>query len=114
MSYAAAKAGLIYFTRTLAVELGKHNINVNGVAPGRVYTGMAERSTERKMRSDPEAKGMTTREYWEKFVLPSRRAPLKRELKPEDIGHAVVFLASEEARNITGQTLGVDLGEFTI
>ena len=114
MSYGAAKAGQIYFTRTLATELGKHNINVNGVAPGGVYTGMAERGLARAIERNPEAKGMTPREFWVKFVVPNTRTPLRRELTPEDIGHAVVFLASEDARNITGQTLGVDCGSFTI
>ncbi len=114
MSYGAAKAGQIYFTRTLAVELGKHNINVNGVAPGGVYTGMAERGIARAIQRNPEAKGMTPREYWVKFVVPNTRTPLRRELTPEDIGHAVVFLASENAKAITGQTLGVDCGAFTI
>lgn len=114
MSYGAAKAGQIYFTRTLATELGKHNINVNGVAPGGVYTGMAERGLQRAIERNPDAKGMTTREFWDKFVVPNIRTPLKRELTPEDIGHAVVFLASEEARNITGQTLGVDCGAYPV
>lgn len=114
MSYGAAKAGQIYLTRTLAVELGKHNINVNGVAPGGVYTGMAERGLQRAIDRNPEASGMTTREYWEKYVVPNIRTPLRRELTPEDIGQAVAFLASEEARNITGQTLGVDCGSFTV
>ncbi len=114
MSYGAAKAGQIYFTRTLATELGKHNINVNGVAPGGVYTEMAERSVTRDIRLNPEAKGMTPRDYYLKFRIAKSTAPLKRELTPEDIGHAVVFLASEDARNITGQTLSVDCGSFTI
>ena len=114
MSYGAAKAGQIYFTRTLAVELGKHNINVNGVAPGGVYTGMTERSLERAIQRNPEAKGMTPREFYLKFAVANTRTPLRRELTPEDIGRAVVFLASEDARNITGQTLGVDCGSFTI
>ena len=114
MSYGAAKAGQIYLTRTLAVELGKHNINVNGVAPGGVFTGMAERGLQRAIDNNPDAAGMTPREYWEKYVVPNTRTPLKRELMPEDIGHAAVFLASEEARNITGQTLGVDCGAFGV
>ena len=114
MSYGAAKAGQIYFTRTLAEELGKNNINVNGVAPGGVFTAMAERAVTREIRLNPEAKGMTPRDYYSKFRVGKSTAPLKRELTSEDIGHAVVFLASEEARNITGQTLSVDCGMFSI
>ena len=84
------------------------------MAPGGVYTGMAERGLQRAIKNNPDAAGMTPREYWEKFVVPNTRTPLKRELMPEDIGHAAVFLASEEARNITGQTLGVDCGAFGV
>ena len=117
MPYGAVKAGSIYFTRTLAVELGKHNINVNCVCPGGVFSGMSERFMQRAIDKNPEAKGMSPREYYEKFVQPNipknAPGPLKRELTPEDIGHAVVFFASEEARNITGQSLTVDCGLVT-
>ncbi|MEE9399118.1 MAG: SDR family NAD(P)-dependent oxidoreductase [Dehalococcoidales bacterium] len=117
MPYGAVKAGSIYFTRTLAVELGNHNINVNCVCPGGVYSGMNEPFLQRAIDKNPEAKGMTPREYYEKFIQPNipekARTPLKRELLPEDIGHAVVFFASEEARNITGQSLTVDCGMVT-
>ena len=53
---------------------------------------------------------MTPREYFFKVIAPS--TPLKRVLTPEDIGHAVVFLVSEDARNITGQSLNVNGGSF--
>lgn len=117
MPYGAFKAGSIYFTRTLATELGKHNINVNCVCPGGVYSGMSERGLQRAIDNNPEAKGMTPRQYYEKFVQPNipknAHTPLKRELTAEDIGHSVVFLASEKARNITGQSLTVDCGMVT-
>ena len=119
MPYGAMKAGSIYFTRTLAVELGQHNINVNCVCPGGVFSGMTERGIQRRMKesSDPAVKNMSEREYYDKYLLPERlknsRAPLKRELTADDIGHAVVFFASEESRNITGQSLTVDCGNVT-
>ena len=117
MPYGAFKASSIYFTRTLATEIGKHNINVNCICPGGVYSGMSERGLQRAIDNNPDAKGMTPREYYEKFVQPNipknARTPLKRELTAEDIGHAVVFFASEEARNITGQSLTVDCGMVT-
>ena len=117
MPYGAFKAGSIYFTRTLAVELGKHNINVNCVCPGGIYSGMAERGLQRAIDKNPEAKGMTPRQYYEKYVQPNiaknAYTPLKRELLAEDIGYAVVFFASEEAKNITGQSLTVDCGGVT-
>ncbi|MEE8398306.1 MAG: SDR family NAD(P)-dependent oxidoreductase [Desulfobacterales bacterium] len=117
MPYGAFKAGSIYFTRTLAVELGKHNINVNCVCPGGIYSGMSERFMQKAIDGKPENKGMTPREFYEKHVQPNAAknspGPIKRELVAEDIGHAVVFFASEEARNITGQSLTVDCGMVT-
>jgi len=117
MSYGSFKASSIYFTRTLATELGKHNINVNCVCPCSVYSGMFERGYQRAIDSNPDLKGMTPREFYEKFVQPNAaknaRTPIKREQTAEDIGYAVVFFASEEARNITGQTLTVDCGMLT-
>jgi len=117
MPYGAAKAGSIYFTRTLAIELGQYNINVNCVCPGGIYSGMMERGLQRVIDGNPEAKGMTPRQYYEKFVQPNipknARTPLKRELTAEDVGNAVVFFASEESRNITGQSLTVDCGMVT-
>jgi NAD(P)-dependent dehydrogenase (short-subunit alcohol dehydrogenase family) len=78
---------------------------------------MSEPFLQKAIDRKPEAKGMTPREYYEKFVQPKipERAPspIKRELTAEDIGHAVVFFASEEARNITGQSLTVDCGLVT-
>lgn len=114
MPYGALKAGSIYFTRTLAVELGQYNINVNCICPGGIYSGMMERFLQRAIDSNPEAKGMTPRQFYEKSVQPNiaknARSPLKRELLAEDVGWAVVFFASEESRNITGQSLTVDCG----
>jgi len=117
MPYGAIKAGSIYFTRTLAVELGQYNINVNCICPGGIYSGMTERFLQRAIDSNPDAKGLTPRQFYEKFVQPNiaknARSPLKRELVAEDVGWAVVFFASEESRNITGQSLTVDLGMVT-
>ncbi len=117
MPYGAFKAGSIYFTRTLAVELGEHNINVNAVCPGGIYSGMMERGLQRAIDNNPEAKGMTPREYYEKNVQPkiaeNSRSPLKRELLADDVGWACVYFASEESRNVTGQSLTVDCGMVT-
>jgi len=117
MPYGAFKASSIYFTRTLAVELGKHNINVNCVCPGGIYSGMTERFMQKAIDNNPDAKGMTPREFYEKFVQPNAGknspGPIKRELVAEDIGHAAVFFASDESQNITGQSLTVDCGMCT-
>ncbi len=117
MPYGSFKAGSIYFTRTLAVELAQYNINVNCICPGTVYSGMSEKGLQHRIDSNPDYKGMTPRQYYERFIQPKvweyNRTPLKRELFGEDIGWAVVFFASEESRNITGQTLTVDCGLVT-
>jgi meso-butanediol dehydrogenase / (S,S)-butanediol dehydrogenase / diacetyl reductase len=106
--YGAMKAGILSLTKTLARELGEFNINVNAVCPGLIYTPANwGQFAAHHVDVLNWAKGMTPREYFLKAVSNS---PLKREQTPEDIGRAVVFLVSEDARNITGQSLNVDGG----
>jgi NAD(P)-dependent dehydrogenase (short-subunit alcohol dehydrogenase family) len=93
--YSASKAGVINLTQSLAMRLGAFNINVNAVCPGGVMTAMADAFTH-------------DRAVMEQEIIQSRI--LKRPLLPEDIGHAVAFLASPKARGITGQALNVDGG----
>ena len=107
MAYGVAKAGIIQFTDLLALELAEHNINVNCVAPGAVWTPMYGKAALREM-AVKKFKGMSPREYFEKVVVPG--LPLKREITPSDIGDAVVFFASEKARSITGQSINIDAG----
>lgn len=95
--YGMTKAALISMTQTLAVELGPHGIRVNAIAPGLVDTKFASALT-----SSPELLKMFT-----------DRTALGRIAKPEDIAGAAVFLASDAARYITGQTMPVD-GGYTI
>jgi NAD(P)-dependent dehydrogenase (short-subunit alcohol dehydrogenase family) len=94
-AYSASKAAVLNLTQSLAAQLGAHNINVNAVCPGGVMTAMAD-------SFKPDRPAML------EGIIGSR--VLKRELVPEDIGHAVVFFASPQARNITGQSLNVDGG----
>ncbi|MCC7080821.1 MAG: 3-oxoacyl-ACP reductase FabG [Burkholderiales bacterium] len=96
-NYASAKAGVIQLTKTLARELGPHGINVNAIAPGFVLTPMTGAS-----RSPDEIE--------EHIAVRRDLAVLKRTGKPEDIANAVLFLVSDEASFITGQTLYVDGG----
>jgi 3-oxoacyl-[acyl-carrier protein] reductase len=91
-AYAAAKAGLLGLTKSLAKELGSRNIRVNAVAPGLIETAMTEKMPDQ------------AREY-----LLAQTA-LGRPGKPEDVSGAVTFLCSEAAGFITGQTLVVDGG----
>ncbi len=96
-SYAVAKAGVIQLTKSAALELGKHNIYANCIAPGAVETDML-----RGNKSDDE---------YEK-VLEGRRnlSSLGTTGTPEDIADAVLFFASDKSRFITGKTLLVDGG----
>lgn len=96
LNYATAKAGLQGFTKTLAIELGRYNINVNAVAPGFIETDMT-RATAERMGID-----------YEQFKqYGAQQSLLGRTGKPEDVANAVLFLASEEASFITGQVLYV-------
>lgn len=94
-NYAASKAGIIGFSKSVALELGSRNIRSNVIAPGFIETEMTD-------KLDPE-------------IVTQWRAgiPLKRGGSPEDIANACVFLASELSAYITGQTLHVDGGMLT-
>jgi NAD(P)-dependent dehydrogenase (short-subunit alcohol dehydrogenase family) len=107
-SYSVVKMGVITLTKIVAKELAPHNVNVNAICPGLLYTDMWKGIGAVMRETDPAYAGLTPRQMFEKRV--AEWIPLKREQTPEDIGHAAVFLASEEARNITGQALMVDGG----
>ena len=106
--YATMKAGIVHYSRMLSQDLAGDNINVNCVLPGIIYTPLWERGATELSRAMPGAEGWTPREFFEKTLIPE--VPLGREQTAEDIGNAVAFFVSEEARNITGQSLNVDGG----
>ena len=91
-NYAAAKAGMLGFTKSLAREFASRSVTVNAVAPGFIDTDMTAVLDE------------TAREALMKLV------PLRRLGQPEDVAHVVTFLCSEESGYITGQTFSVDGG----
>ena len=95
-NYAAAKAGMIGFSKSLAREVGSRGITVNVVAPGFIATDMTEVLGEEQRKA----------------LL--GQVPLGRLGAPEDIAHAVAFLASPEAAYITGETLHVNGGMYMI
>lgn len=94
-NYAASKAGLIGFSKSVALELGSRNIRCNVIAPGFIETEMTEVLDEK------------TVEEWRNGI------PLKRGGKPEDIANTCLFLASDLANYITGQVISVDGGLHT-
>lgn len=105
--YSAAKAGIIGHSKALAKELGQYQINVNVVSPGSTET---ENTLERRAKwaeKDPE---------WAQKRLKNQLKlyPLGRFGQPEDIAHAVAFLASERASYITGEVISVNGGYATV
>ncbi|HLU45199.1 MAG TPA: 3-oxoacyl-ACP reductase FabG [Natronosporangium sp.] len=95
-NYAAAKAGLQGFTKTLAIELGPFGITVNAVAPGFIVTDMTRATAERL--------GMDFDAFQEKVA---QETPARRVGRPEDISHTVSFLVSEGAGYVNGQVIYV-------
>ncbi len=108
--YSVSKAGAIAITKIMARDLAPHNINVNAICPGFLWTPFWHVLSKEVRRVDPSYAKMTDREVFDARL--KAVTPLKREQTPEDIGWAAVFLCSEEARNITGQSLNVDGGVF--
>jgi NAD(P)-dependent dehydrogenase (short-subunit alcohol dehydrogenase family) len=106
--YSVAKQGVITFTRIIAKELAPHGITVNAICPGVLYTDFWQKLAAHIAATNPAFAGMTPRQVFDKRV--GDLVPMKCEQHPEDIGWAAVFLASDEARNITGQALNVDGG----
>jgi NAD(P)-dependent dehydrogenase (short-subunit alcohol dehydrogenase family) len=107
-AYAAAKAGVISFTKSMALELAPSDIRVNAICPGFLYTRAWEGMATLMARSNPAFAGMTARQVFEAIV--KNGVPMGREQTPEDIGNLAAFLASDLARNITGQWISVDGG----
>ncbi|MDN5200501.1 3-oxoacyl-[acyl-carrier-protein] reductase [Fulvivirgaceae bacterium BMA10] len=94
-NYAASKAGIIGFTKSVALELGSRNIRSNAIAPGFIETEMTEVLDEKTVQS------------WRDAI------PLRRGGSPEDVADCAVFLASDMSAYITGQVMQVDGGMLT-
>jgi len=103
--YAAAKAGVIGLTKSLARELGPHGIRMNVVCPGATLPTSPDEIGEKSMWGD--SMPAITPEFIQKIA---KRYPLRRIAKPDELAKAVVFMASEGAGFITGQTLSVSGG----
>ena len=94
-NYAASKAGMIGFTKSVALELGSRNIRCNAIAPGFIETEMTAKLDEKTVQG------------WRDGI------PLKRGGTPEDVANACLFLASDMSAYVTGQVLSVDGGMLT-
>ena len=94
-NYAASKAGIIGFSKSMALELGSRNIRTNVIAPGFIETEMTEKLDEKVVQG------------WRDNI------PLKRGGTPEDIANACVYLGSDLSAYVTGQVLNVDGGMLT-
>lgn len=94
-NYAASKAGMIGFTKSIALELGSRNIRCNAIAPGFIETEMTAKLNEDVVKG------------WREGI------PLKRGGTPEDIANVCVFLSSEMSAYVTGQVINVDGGMLT-
>lgn len=102
-AYSSSKWGVRGLGRTAAIELGPHNVNVNTIMPGIVETPRMEKLC----RVRAEKRGITYDEMYAEYVA---EMPLARVTYPEDIANAVVFLSSDDSKNITGQEIPIDGG----
>ena len=107
-AYAAAKAGVISLTKSLALEYAPHDIRVNVICPGFLWTRAWEGLAAAIKRATPEYAHLDAHGVFLEVV--KRGVPLGREQTPEDIGQLAAFLASDAGRNITGQWIAVDGG----
>jgi 3-oxoacyl-[acyl-carrier protein] reductase len=94
-NYAASKAGILGFTKSVALELGSRNIRCNAIAPGFIETEMTDKLDENTVKG------------WRDAI------PLKRGGTPEDVANVCIFLASDMSAYVTGQTINVDGGMLT-
>jgi meso-butanediol dehydrogenase / (S,S)-butanediol dehydrogenase / diacetyl reductase len=106
--YSASKAGVIVFSQVVALQLGPYNINVNTICPGFVWTSMSVIAGKIMSKTYPQFKDMSPTEVFNEII--KTRVPLGRPQTPDSIGNAAVFLASDEAEDITGQAINVDGG----
>ena len=107
-AYAAAKAGVISLTKSLALDQAPHDIRVNAICPGFLWTRAWEGLATGMQMRIPQYADRDPRDIFLEVV--KNGVPLGREQTPEDIGKLATFLASPGARNITGQAISVDGG----
>ncbi len=109
-AYNATKAGELHMARGWALELGEHGIRVNSIAPGNVFEGSKIWNPD-YIKVCAKKNGIKPQEVIPFYV---NKTALRREIKGQDIANAVVFLCSDKARTITGQTLVADSGQVMV
>jgi len=109
-AYNATKAGELHLMRGWALELGPDNIRVNAVAPGNVFEGSKIWNPE-YIKACAKKRGIKPEEVIPYYIS---LTALKREIKRSDVAASVVFLCSDQARCITGQTLVIDSGQVMV
>ena len=102
-AYSASKWALRGLTRTIALEVGPHNVNVNIVMPGIVHTPRMDKLCKEKAK----VRGWTFERVYQEYV---EEMCLGRVTEPEDVADAVLYCSSDESRNMTGQKISVDGG----
>lgn len=102
-AYSASKWAVRGVTRTVALDVGEFNVNVNAVCPGIVHTPRMDKLCEEKARK----RGWTMEQVYQEYV---DDMALKRVTEPQDVANAVLFLASDESRQLTGHEIVVDGG----
>ena len=105
--YVASKAGLRALTKVIATEAGPYGVRCNCIVPGGINTDLLK-NYARRMAGE---QGITFQEWMEKSA---RDVPLRTISEPEDIGNLALFLASDESRTITGQSINCDAGSIMI
>lgn len=112
-SYNATKAAVLSYTQSMALRLAPHNVTVNAICPGMIWTPMWDKISARQFAYGSEVytdlgDAQDNRALFDRLIEVS--TPLGRPQLAEDIGYAVAFLVSDQASNITGQSLNVDGG----
>ncbi len=104
LTYRAVKAGVINFTRSLAIDLGEYQVRVNSIAPGHIATGM---NPFRDATLPPDLQAELDRLIEKTMQI---NQPLKRRGSPRDVAQTAVFLGSDRSLHVTGQVIAVDGG----
>ena len=106
--YSSSKFGVMGLTQSIALAVAKEGINVNGICPGLIVTGLGNQQGSNLWDVISKSTGQPREAVLKSLV--EKNVPMGRYQTPEDVGYAALFLCSDYAQNITGQSLNVDGG----